>query len=203
MGIFYSCEQGYKKLYAAAALLDAIPYSTMDTIKRLLVKEWTCVDITEFEYDAGYHTLTIDHQSRPLIPYDYDGNINEQFFKEYFDYLQQDNLVILGGNDNDDKPHPLSDNKSADLPLHKEQDNSSWIARKDQKFDYWVLYNKVNGTKIRFRFGPGDPPAKAWAPELVDMKITDFCNMGCQFCYQSSTPNGKHGDYEYISSIFI
>lgn len=129
------------------------------------------------------------------------GWFYEQFFKEYFDYLQQDNLVILGGNDNDNISHSLSGNKSAELPLHKEQDNNSWIARKDQKFDYWVLYNKVNGTKIRFRFGPGDPPEKAWAPELVDMKITDFCNMGCQFCYQSSTPNGKHGDYEYISSI--
>ena len=74
---FTLASKDTKKLYAAAALLDAIPYSTMDTIKRLLVKEWTGVDITEFEDSFGYHTLTIDHQSRPLIPCDYDGNISQ------------------------------------------------------------------------------------------------------------------------------
>lgn len=30
--------------------------------------------------------------------------------------------------------------------------------------------------------------------ENCDIKITDSCNMGCSFCHEGSTPQGKHGD---------
>jgi MoaA/NifB/PqqE/SkfB family radical SAM enzyme len=39
---------------------------------------------------------------------------------------------------------------------------------------------------------------KAFAPELVDLKITDYCSYGCAFCYQGSTKTGKHASLDDI-----
>lgn len=47
-----------------------------------------------------------------------------------------------------------------------------------------ALFNRVDGTKIRFAVGSY---TKAKRPELVDIKITDWCDVGCTFCYQNST----------------
>lgn len=35
-------------------------------------------------------------------------------------------------------------------------------------------------------------------PCSIDVKITDFCDMGCSWCHESSTVNGKHGDIERL-----
>lgn len=39
---------------------------------------------------------------------------------------------------------------------------------------------------------------KPFAPELVDLKITDYCGFGCAFCYQGSTKTGKHATLDSI-----
>lgn len=39
---------------------------------------------------------------------------------------------------------------------------------------------------------------KPYAPELIDMKVTNMCNAGCPFCYQNSVPTGKHADFKYV-----
>jgi organic radical activating enzyme len=31
-------------------------------------------------------------------------------------------------------------------------------------------------------------------PESIDLKITNYCDMGCPMCHENSTKNGKHGD---------
>ena len=28
----------------------------------------------------------------------------------------------------------------------------------------------------------------------MDIKISNYCDMGCKFCHEGSTKNGKHGD---------
>lgn len=61
-----------------------------------------------------------------------------------------------------------------------------------------VFFNPVNGDKLRFAVGKYE---KAKSPELVDMKITDYCAFGCAFCYQASTIKGKHAKYEDILTI--
>ena len=47
-----------------------------------------------------------------------------------------------------------------------------------------------DGTKIRSYEGVPTPEY----PESIDVKITDWCDAGCQFCHESSTTKGKHGD---------
>lgn len=44
---------------------------------------------------------------------------------------------------------------------------------------------------------------KSYLPELVDIKITDFCQAGCRFCYQGSTPAGKHASWERLNNIRV
>jgi hypothetical protein len=35
-------------------------------------------------------------------------------------------------------------------------------------------------------------------PESIDIKITDYCDMGCPWCHESSTKAGVHGDLDYL-----
>ena len=60
------------------------------------------------------------------------------------------------------------------------------------------LFDRSNGTKVRFAIGPY---TKAKRPELVDIKITDFCPAQCSFCYQGSTPSGEHSSMENMENV--
>lgn len=48
-----------------------------------------------------------------------------------------------------------------------------------------------DGTKIRETKDDEFIPGYA---ENMDIKITNYCDMGCPFCHEGSTPDGKHGD---------
>jgi hypothetical protein len=52
----------------------------------------------------------------------------------------------------------------------------------------------TDGTKIR---ETADDEFIAEFPESMDVKITNQCDMGCPFCHEGSTPNGKHGILEH------
>lgn len=61
-----------------------------------------------------------------------------------------------------------------------------------------TIFSRRDGTKIRFAVGKYE---KASRPELVDLKITDYCSFGCSFCYQDSSLLGKHAPFENIEFI--
>ena len=44
-------------------------------------------------------------------------------------------------------------------------------------------------------------PQSAEVPEIIDLKITDYCENNCQFCYQNSGRKGKHADFAVIKAI--
>lgn len=50
-----------------------------------------------------------------------------------------------------------------------------------------------DGTRIRFT---DDDYFKAAFAENIDVKITNCCDLNCQFCHENSNINGKHGDIE-------
>lgn len=58
-----------------------------------------------------------------------------------------------------------------------------------------TFFSRKDGTKVRLAIGKY---TKASKPELVDIKITDYCSFGCSFCYQASTLQGKHAPMENI-----
>jgi pyruvate-formate lyase-activating enzyme len=152
-------------------------------------------------YDRAVKTM-VDHQSLLTLPRNWDNaNLNQEFLKEMVDYFRKENVIILGGNDNTEKIHHLynEDNLSALSELPKESSNNHLIARKEK--DYWVIFNRKTGSKLRMSFSNPIAPEKALAPELVDIKITDFCPYNCTFCYQDSTIKGKHANLEDIEKI--
>lgn len=65
-------------------------------------------------------------------------------------------------------------------------------------------YNVVllsDGTKIRY--GEDGIEFNAEFPESVDLNITDWCDIGCPFCYRGCTKEGKHFrfDEKYLDSL--
>lgn len=54
-----------------------------------------------------------------------------------------------------------------------------------------------DGTKIR-EIVNSTPPL---FPESIDIKITNYCDLGCAYCHESSTTEGKHGDLDKLLDI--
>lgn len=137
----------------------------------------------------------VDHQSCLVIPEDFHGgSIDIEYFKELNSVLGQENIAVLGGNDNDDTGHPLigASEKCGLKNAPSDSYVNGWVARKDK--NVWTFFHRPTGNKIRFSFDDDVHYEKSSLPELVDIKITDFCPYGCQFCYQGSTTSGKHAD---------
>ncbi len=65
----------------------------------------------------------------------------------------------------------------------------------------FTFFNKKTGTKVRFSFEENVNYEKSITPELVDIKITDYCPFGCKFCYMGSTTKGKHADLNTVKEI--
>jgi hypothetical protein len=55
-----------------------------------------------------------------------------------------------------------------------------------------------NGTKIREN---NLDFFESSFPESMDVKITNYCDMGCKFCHENSNMSGKHGDILHPSFI--
>lgn len=58
-----------------------------------------------------------------------------------------------------------------------------------------------DGTKIRY--GEDGIEFDAEFPESIDLNITDWCDIGCPFCYRGCTESGKHFrfDEKYLNSL--
>lgn len=140
----------------------------------------------------------IDHQSHGIISFSKKFYKEELGFKltEYLQYLiYNDGVIIFGGNDNDSDTSGIQAKKST-ATLGQHGQGRIWI-KKDGTNK--VLFNPNTGTKIRSsKTGVYE---KSTTPELVDIKVTDYCSYGCTFCYQGSTTNGKHARLEDIIKI--
>lgn len=199
---FVLTSKRQKGLYFGAILYHALNGILPERATNILMKELVGTSVAaQFEDDGN--SPSIDHQSMYAIPYEFNKDfIDLEFAEEFNKYLMKREVVILGGNDNDDDDHPLYD-KELDPGFKSIQDTYGLVCRKDKKYGYWVLFNRKRGTKVRFQFEgnkkENKPPKRAYAPELIDIKITDYCDKKCGFCYQASTETGKHA--EEVSQI--
>lgn len=64
--------------------------------------------------------------------------------------------------------------------------------------NYTVMLDLSNGSKMRFNNLDNLTPDHA---ESIDITISKYCEMGCQFCYAGCSKNGKHADI--MSPSFI
>lgn len=183
-----------KLRYLGVLLRDRLGELLPENVANLVLRSWLDdVHVEEDDY--------IDHQSWFYLPSAFGTKIpDEQFVRELKAYFLQEQLVILGGNDNEEVQHPLKDHTAFVLPVPQDVGlKCNFVCRYDEEYKFWCIFNPEDGTKIRFRFtnNPDEfmtVPQKASTPELVDVKITDLCPYGCKYCYQDSTANGTHAD---------
>lgn len=195
---FTAGSRNSKRRYAACQLRQTMKQVASSAVAHTVAEAWSGMSLSEDELEDY-----IDHQSQWTLPLDWEGKgVDKAFFDDLLAFLMRNDVVILGGNDNTEEAHPLSyKGNGYKIALECEGDSSNLVCRKDD--GYWVLFNRANGTKVRMSFGDGKvvSPAKATVPELVDVKITDYCTMGCDFCYQDSTPQGIHADKDFLSQL--
>jgi hypothetical protein len=148
----------------------------------------------------------VDHQSAWDLPMAWDGGtIDAAFIEDFRTFLANERIAILGGNDNTTEHHPLLDAyPELSVPLGTDRRTSKdLVARKNG--DMWTLFNRYTGAKMRMHFledgMPECAPTRTDVPELIDIKITDYCPFGCKYCYQSSTTAGRHASLESVQEL--
>lgn len=181
--------------YLNATVRGNLEYGMDKSYVTAIANSWTA-ECLKPEYDYG----TVDHQSLITLPLTFSRNaLNKEYFDELKELLLTSNTLILGGNDNDDQVHDLYDSR---YEASFQVETSRKIAKKDHVNNYWTLYDPNNGNRIRMVFDKtGEKtvmPTKASSPDLVDMKITSYCNFGCKFCYMDSTSTGYPADFAKI-----
>lgn len=149
----------------------------------------------------------IDHQSVIEFTDTHEGVFDCVFFNKFLKYTNRENVAILGGNDNSGEHYHKDKGIAIKIPLAYES-NNNYITRYDHLNNCWTLFDKNNGDKKRFILEHvfdaknfTEKFKKGYAPELVDVKITDYCDFGCKYCYQGSTVAGKHADWNYLQSL--
>lgn len=163
-----------------------------------------CKSIFGIFESEGY----VDHQSEITCPVDAEGNMLVDFYRELAEDLIQDKTVhIRGGNDNGDAPAGSGDDhpRWGFLRALIERPQGKLVARKN-KDGVWTLFDRYDGTKLHLTFGdldksPEQENYRPPRPELVDVKITDYCPFGCDYCYQDSTKEGKDAPIRELQSL--
>lgn len=145
----------------------------------------------------------VDHQSEIKLPFDYKEEfIDEVFLLELVKFLKREDVIILGGNDNEYSSYNEEIVKNNRVYLSEITDISApFVCRFDPDYNYFTLFSRQTGAKVRLSFDENVEVSKSSVPELVDMKLTDYCPYGCAYCYQSSTQNGSHADYRYVEDL--
>lgn len=144
----------------------------------------------------GYEQeLSVDHQSA----WGMEGH-DEDSLETMIRFFKSPRVVILGGNDNtDERPNEIPGAKEVDFVGAFEGADGNGSHRMKDDGDYMIAYDAQQGTKVRFSLKPDAPDyVKASVPELVDLKITNYCSGGCEFCYQASTIKGRHAFLDVI-----
>lgn len=147
----------------------------------------------------------IDHQSLPCFPTPRSENEGmEPYWQLLKDHIiNRDDVVILGGNDNSDG-HPLyGEGPISDIYQNAIaiEDESKKTFIHDKTTGHFTVFSQKCGTKIRFTPNGIPAPQSSTIPELVDLKITDYCAMGCDYCYMDSTEKGKHAKLSDLESL--
>jgi hypothetical protein len=201
---FLAISEQTKLTYLGQIIFQNLKYDMGVEVAKSVAEKW-CNDI---KIDVnGY----IDHQSMLGIPCKFSStsfgcapDLNKEFFEELKCKVLQENVGILGGNDNTDSIHPLhSELKSVKhvrgwygndyrFSLHQ-------VARKDPQTGVWFLFNRKNGTRLTLSFDDVED-MRPTIPLLVDLKITDKCSYNCKYCYQGSTKEGECANLDNVLS---
>lgn len=173
---FTLSDRDSKTAYFAAQLYNSLSYQGLDDtssahiINTLLMTAYSVDDLKN---------SSVDHQSCWMGLRDAARTGNNELIRAYYDWIVRPDVVILGGNDNDEPQQPPDESWEPDeaTAFHNRFTNF----RRDG--DTCIVFNSNTGTKLRFSPNYDAPDyTKSSLPELVDLKITDNCTYGCEFC---------------------
>lgn len=211
---FVAASDEAKQNYIFAQLWENLGFIP-PVLRRTYIKELTGIDCNPIDPDYIQQTFSVgvDHQSRWTIPlkrgmwYDDYKEIHDEFVSELTAYLMKNDIIVVGGNDNDE--YQTSYEGTPAFPEYfdfNETGQDSLLTYKDG--DWWIFYNSKTGFKTTFSFKDNPTPrTKSVCPELIDLSITEKCKFGnrakpgdgvCYFCYQSSKVDGKHADTKQL-----
>lgn len=189
---FTAASEQAKKSWLAATVRKNVEELEQDAdYARMLLKE------LDLPIEEGTY---VDHQSCLHLPRSWNGkNIDVHFVRDFQRYLLDPRAIVFGGNDNEeDCDVPVGQRVFyRDLLPTDTWQNAQYVARKDSG-GYWALFDRCTGHRVRVALEEclAIEAKRADAPELVDLKITDYCTYDCPTCYQGSTSRGEHaGQY--------
>lgn len=168
-----------------------------DASKRL------AASLFEDKIDLKRQIEHIDHQSQYVFPFTCGTEvICFDFAKELVQFLMDnDDIIIIGGNDNESRTDDLRHSANTHILFE--------IILKDNHYcgfecfpvakHNWVLIDKKTREKIRIGFNGKWQPH---VPEIIDIKITNYCTHNCSFCYTGSTEFGEHASLKNLNFIF-
>lgn len=179
---FHLRTRGEKARYLGALVYGTLRGEYMSSEHaRIITKDLLGVEVSE-------DSTGIDHQSVILLPRAHGSKyLDNDFIREFSAYiLDNDNITIAGGNDNEDPSFPRPDGERLFKDLPRDGSWRGLYSRKDGV--WWTLYNKNTGAKLRLSFVDDAPAYTASrTPELVDLKLTNYCGFGCSFCLAPDT----------------
>jgi len=158
------------------------------------------IDKTQAEHYVSLQR-SVDHQSHWGLNW---LNLDPLLVGDIKRFIQDPRVAILGGNDNSDDPERQTGYGNAfSLFDHIKNIDPSDVSFLNYGNGVWSMFSRSSGNKIRFSLNldASVEVSKSPVPELVDLKITDYCTFGCEWCYQSSTRAGVHAPKERIFEI--
>jgi hypothetical protein len=158
------------------------------------------IDEAQAEYYMDLQR-SVDHQSYWGVNW---TSLDPQLIEDIKQFLQDPRVAILGGNDNsNDLDRQEEYGNDVEFFRHISNIGSSNVKVLNYGNSVWSMFDAASGNKLRFSLNldVSEHVSKSPVPELVDLKITDYCNFGCEWCYQSSTKNGIHAPKERIFQI--
>ena len=190
-----------KLAYLAQIIKSALEQSDMDEeYIPIIIKDLIGVDVNMMGH--------IDHQSNVLLPgtHEYPKSPNRDFIKDFKQFMERKDVVVFGGNDNsyEDSGEKYAKDIKEEF---KYTGGYGWYADpgdvlSKKNGDWWTIYNRKTGAKMEFSFEaePGEVP-KPHAPDLIDLKLTNYCPFDCEYCYMDSNSQGKHSSYHHVYSL--
>lgn len=153
-----------------------------------------------------WYDSTVDHQSQWGWPKMWGGEgVDIDFAKAVWSRMSRADVMVLGGNDNEDEWQPDDTGDMVDMLMNRRYERGPMVA-KESGGGWWTVFSRATGAKVRFNPDPtAEDIARGKTPDLVDVKITGYCpfvNLPCHaYCYQASSPEGAHADMQYLMDL--
>lgn len=203
-----SSRKGIRK-YLAAQLIESmsrrVPEIVSAAVVRFLYPE---IKVSSY-YHHGEIISNIDHQSVWSLPRDLHGDVSHsfpsfQFIKDIEEYLVENKIAIVGGNDNE----PIEDYREILNCLDPVRDvffdevmphaYGDIVCVKDKNI--WKTFNRKDGRKLRFSFNGNISYEKSSCPELIDLIISNSCSHGCPYCYRGCSSDQQVANIDIVKS---